>query len=142
VGTDLLLSFDARVTLGGVTAEREDLVRFNGSSYTLYFDGSAAGIPAGLNLDAADSLGGGNVALALVSECHTGQASASVERQGVLEYNLAKHTWEIAYDGSAQHSDWSGANLDAVALPEPGALLQLLAGAASILMLGRIRTRL
>lgn len=142
MGTDLLLSFDARVTLGGVTAEREDLVRFNGSSYTLYFDGSAAGIPAGLNLDAADSLGGGNVALALSFDGSGSLPGVTFADEDVLEYNLAKHTWEIAYDGSAQHSDWSGANLDAVALPEPGALLQLLAGAASILMLGRIRTRL
>lgn len=54
---DQLLSFDVTVSLpGGVTAGPADLLRFNGSTYTLFFDGKAAGVPAGLDLDAAHYL--------------------------------------------------------------------------------------
>ncbi len=38
---DLVMSFDVPVTLGGQTFQTNDLVRFDGSSFTLYFDGSA-----------------------------------------------------------------------------------------------------
>jgi hypothetical protein len=45
----LVLSFDTRANLGAVTAEDEDLVRLDGSGFTLFFDGSACGVPTGLN---------------------------------------------------------------------------------------------
>ena len=139
--TDLLLSFDTRVTLGGVTAEDEDLVRFNGSGFTLFFDGSAAGVPEGLDLDAADNLGGGNVALALSFDGSGSLPGVVFADEDVLEYDLFTHTWEILYDGSAEHDAWGGANLDAVALPEPGAVVMLVVGVGSLLVLGRNRIR-
>ena len=39
--------------------------------------------------------------------------------EDVLEYDLVEHTWEITYDGSAEHASWDAPNLDAVALPPP-----------------------
>ncbi len=60
--------------------------------------------------------------------------------EDVLEYDFFTGTWEIVYDSSAESAAWGGANLDAVALPEPDALL-LVAGVASLLVLGRGRTR-
>ena len=53
---DLLLSFDVTVALGGITAAPEDLVRFHNGAFGLFFDGSVAGVPAGLNLDAVHCL--------------------------------------------------------------------------------------
>jgi hypothetical protein len=138
---DLLLSFDTAVTLGGVTAADEDLVRFNGSGFTLFFDGSAAGVPEGLDLDAADNLGGGNVALALSFDGSGSLPGVVFADEDVLEYDLFTGTWEILYDGSAHHAAWGGANLDAVALPEPDAVVLLVAGVASLLVLGRNRMR-
>jgi uncharacterized repeat protein (TIGR01451 family) len=138
-GSDLLLSFDATVTLGTETAQDEDLVRFDGSSFTLFFDGSAVGVPEELNLDAAQNLGGDRVALSF-------DGSASLPGvifadEDVIEYDLLTGDWEITYDGSAQHSVWGDANLDAVALPEPDALLLQVVSIASLLALGRRRIR-
>src|SRR5262249_37735973 len=57
-----LLSFDTTVELpgaGGTTlvAGPADVVRFDGAVYSLAFDSTAAGLPAGLNVDAATRLG-------------------------------------------------------------------------------------
>jgi uncharacterized repeat protein (TIGR01451 family) len=141
VGGDLLLSFDTTVTLGGVTASQEDLVRFDGSVFTLFFDGSGAGVPQGLDLDGAHNLGGGHVALELSFDASGSLPGVEFADEDVLEYDLATGSWEIAYDGSAQHADWEGANLDAVAVPEPDVLLMLVASVAGLLVLGRKRIR-
>jgi hypothetical protein len=54
---DLLLSFDVTVLAGGLTVGPRDLVRFkNGAFIGVFFDGVAAGVPSGLDLDAVDCL--------------------------------------------------------------------------------------
>jgi hypothetical protein len=47
----LLLSFDTAFDVGGLHVEPEDLIRFDGASFTTFFDGSAAGVAPGLDLD-------------------------------------------------------------------------------------------
>jgi hypothetical protein len=134
---DLLLSFDSPVTIGGDTFHEADLVRFDGSQFTLFFDGAAAGVPEGLNLDAAHSLTEGRIA---VSFDGSGVLPGVVfADEDVLEFDLATGAWEITYYGSAEHTGWEAANLDAVALPEPNTLLLLGTGLASLLLLGRGR---
>lgn len=50
---DQLLSFDTTVSLsGGVVACPADVVRFDGSTYTIEFNAAANGIPEGVNTDA------------------------------------------------------------------------------------------
>jgi hypothetical protein len=111
----LLLSFDAPVVLGGELCGAEDLVRFDASGFALFFDGSAAGVPAGLNVDAAHMIGGSRLA---VSFDQGGSLPGVVfADEDVLEYDTVEGTWEITYDGSAEHADWEVPNLDAVGLP-------------------------
>jgi hypothetical protein len=137
--SELLLSFDTTVSLGIVTADEEDLVRFDGSQFTLFFDGSAAGVPEGLDVDAAHNLGEGNVALSFDG---SGSLPGVVfADEDVLEYHPITGAWEITYDGSAEHAAWGGSNLDAVGLPEPDPLLMLVVSLASVLVLGRSRIR-
>ncbi len=57
-GGDWLLSVQVPTDLGGTTYDPRDLVRFDGVSYTLFFDGAANGIPVGANVDAAFLDGG------------------------------------------------------------------------------------
>jgi len=55
-GTSLLLSFDVTVDFGNFRADDADLVLFDGVAFSLFFEGAAAGVDPGLDLDAADYL--------------------------------------------------------------------------------------
>jgi hypothetical protein len=113
----LVLSFDTAVTLGGQSIGMEDLVQFHGGAFTLVFDGSASGVPAGMNVDAAHRLGGNRLAISF--DAGGSLPGVVFADEDVLEYDLVEHTWEITYDGSAEHASWDAPNLDAVALPPP-----------------------
>src|SRR5271156_3982205 len=61
---DQLLAFDTTVTLpGGLTVRPGDVVRFNGTTYTLEFDATANGIPDGVITDAVSEIGAGDILL-------------------------------------------------------------------------------
>ena len=47
---DQLLSFDTALTLGGTTFQRNDVIRYNGSTYALEFSGGANGVPDGVDI--------------------------------------------------------------------------------------------
>ncbi len=137
-GGSLLLSFDTTVDLGAITADDDDLVEFDGVSFSLSFDGSAAGVPGALDVDGAHVLGSGNLGLSFDGSGQLG--GVDFDDEDVLEYDASGPTWSLAYDGSAEHPEWSGGpDLDAVALPEPGQLLLLASGIAGLLLLGRGR---
>lgn len=114
-GTDLLLSFDLPVDLDGILVDDEDLVRFDGAGLSLFFDGSAAGIPQELDVDATHILEGqGRLFLSLDGSGSVG--GVDFDDEDVLEYDLVAGTWEMAYDGSAHHPAWHEADLNAVFL--------------------------
>lgn len=57
-GGDWLLAVGASTDLGGTTFEPRDVARFDGSTFGLFFDGSAQGIPGGSSVDAVFLDGG------------------------------------------------------------------------------------
>lgn len=121
---DLLLSFDVTVTIGGITAAPEDLLRFKDGALSLFFDGSMAGVPAGLNLDAVHCLTrNGHLLMSFDGSGMLG--GVSFDDEDVLEYDPASGSWELAYDGSAEQLEWPAADLAALsvtaALPDAGA---------------------
>ena len=135
---DLMLSFDTTVDLGGsVTAADEDLVRFDGvSTYSLFFDGSAEGVAAGLDLDGADfRAGDGHLFLTFSSSGTLG--GVDFDDEDILEFDPSGPTWSVFYDGSAVHSALAAA--DVIAVPEPGRLLLRVSGVGGLLLLGRKR---
>ena len=112
-GGDLLLSFDTTVALDGITADDEDLVRFNGGSFSLFFDGSMAGVDGALDLDAAHHIdANGHLLLSFDGSGTVG--GVAFDDEDVLEYDPLSGTWLLAYDGSTHHSGWLTADLDAV----------------------------
>jgi len=110
---DLLLSFDTTVALpGNLTVDDEDVVGFDGTDFSLFFDGSDAGITPSLDLDGVHYLGNDRLLLSLDGSGTVD--GVSFDDEDVLEHNLTGGTWELSYDGSAQHAEWSPADLDAV----------------------------
>src|SRR5262245_46554499 len=111
---DLLLSFDTTVSIGGVTADDEDLVRIDQPSgaVSLAFDGSALGVAAGLDLDAADALIDGRLLISFDGSGSVGGVNFSDE--DALIFNPTSLAFGMAYDGSTQYAAWGAADLDAL----------------------------
>lgn len=110
---DLLLSFDRAVALGALRARRSDVVRFHDGSFSLHFDAAAAGVSAGLDLDALHLIpGSGRL---LVSFDGSGQlGGVRFGDQDVLEVAPSGSGWTLAYAGESEHPGWRGADLQAL----------------------------
>jgi hypothetical protein len=137
---DLILSFDISVDLGGLTADDEDLVAFDGLSFSSFFDASAAGVPGSLDLDAVHHIdANGNLAVSFDTSAMVG--GITFDDEDVLEYDVGGDSWELVFDGSAEHADWEPADLDSVHLimpvPEPSILAGLVTGVALLTVLRR-----
>ena len=137
---DLLLSFDVGVTLGNVTAADEDLVRLESTQpdvWSLFFDGSAAGVPVAADLDGADLVdASGRLALSFdVSGTVGGVAFAD---EDVLEYDPDGGAWSKRLAGASRFPALVAADVDALFVPEPDAAA-LAAGAAGALLALRRR---
>jgi hypothetical protein len=132
----LLLSFDTTVDLGGgLVVADEDLVRWNGSSFSLVFDGSAEGIDSALDVDAAQDLGGGVLAMSFDT---TGQVGGIVfDDEDVLRFDGT--SWTLEFDASAANPNWAAADLDAVMVPEPSVGLLLLFGGLGLAGLSMLK---
>jgi hypothetical protein len=111
---DLMLSFDVTVALSGSTFADEDLMRFDGVDFSMFFDGSAAGVDPGLDVDAADFRpADGHI---LMSFDGAGSLTpVSFADEDVLEFDPLADAWSLLYDGSAQHAAWESADLVALA---------------------------
>lgn len=134
----LVLSFDTTVDLGGgLVAADEDLVRWDGASFSLVFDGSANGLDTALDVDAAQDLGGGHFLLSFDTTGSIGGVTFADE--DVVRF--AQGSWTLEFDGSSADSDWVAADLDGVAVPEPGTAAGLSIGAFLLLTSARSRSR-
>jgi hypothetical protein len=125
----LLLSFDTTVDLGGgLIASDEDLVRWNGSAYSMAFDGSVLGLPSALDIDAAQDLGAG--AFLMSFDTSGTISSVDFDDEDVLRFDGA--TWSMEFDASAADPDWASADLDAMMVPEPAFAWLLLFGVGAL----------
>lgn len=97
---DQLLCFDTTVVLAGpLTLEPGDVVRRAGSTYSLEFDASANGVPAGTACDALAHDGSGLLLLSFdVSVSLPGGVMADDEDLVRLD---APSAWTLAFDASA-----------------------------------------
>ena len=127
---DLLLSFDIVVELGvdpdQIVAFPADLVRRTAAStFEVFFDGSAQGVPAGLNLDAADyRTRDGHFLLSFDSNGQVG--GVDFADHDILEFDPLGPSWSKYFDGTDAYAGLEAADLVAVvvAAPEPRALAQ------------------
>ena len=131
-GSDFLLSFDTSIAVGGVTAAPEDVVRYSGGTWSSTFDGSAAGVSAGTNLDALYRLPNGHLLMSFDIAGMVGGVSFGAG--DVLEYT-APATWELAWSPAAAYPGWGAANLKglwAQAAPLVAGTLQFSASSYSV----------
>jgi hypothetical protein len=109
-GVDFLLSFDTTATVGSVFAAPEDVVQYAGGTWSSYFDGSTAGVPAGANLDALYRLSNGHLLMSFDIAGTTTVGAVGFTAGDVLEYT-APNTWELAFSPASLYPGWGAANL-------------------------------
>lgn len=135
---DLLLSFDTSVELPPITAGDEDVVLLDAAGWSLFFDGSAEGVPEGLDVDAAAYVEGSDTLYLSFDE--SGEiATVAFDDEDVLAFDRSGASWSLALDVSAR--DAAFATVDVVALPEPAFTHGLLAGLACLTGLVELRRR-
>ena len=117
---NLLVSFDVTVEFPTFTADDEDIVQIKNGVPTLFFDGSAHGIPTELDVDAIDRIdSNGDLLISFDGSGTVG--GIDFDDEDVLEVNPGTNAWSLAYDGSALHAGWPAADLVALsALPGSG----------------------
>lgn len=87
-----LVSFEAPTRLGTTEYDPRDVVRTDGTTYTLYWSGAANGIPAGVNVDAI-ALAGSDTAPLLLSVDVPAQIGGLNVRPGdVLKWSAGVYT--------------------------------------------------
>ncbi|MCI0637033.1 MAG: hypothetical protein L0206_24420, partial [Actinobacteria bacterium] len=113
IGNDLLISTDTAFEAGGFTAMPEDLVRWNGTAFSPFLDGSTRGVAPGLDLDAASYVAEGGQELLYVSFDGSGVLGGlSFDDRHVLALDLDTGVWTLAYAGGGG----AGVDLDAVSV--------------------------
>jgi hypothetical protein len=135
---DLLLSFDTTLTLPGVgTINPEDLVRYAGGTFTMVFDGSANGVLAGLDLDAASRVSEASNVLLVSFDGSGVVGGVPFDDEDVLRFDPGLGAFSMYADKSVSDPvGWPPVNL--VGLPEPGFVTSLALG---VLLLGQLARR-
>lgn len=113
-GPDLLLSFDVAVDLPGGPYFDHDLVRWDGTNFSLALDGAAAGIPHRLDINAAHRMPDGVYWLSFDTGGQVG--SVRFARSDVVELDPVSGTWSMSLDHGSQGSTWMGVDLEALGL--------------------------
>ncbi|MEZ5313571.1 MAG: hypothetical protein R2862_07905, partial [Thermoanaerobaculia bacterium] len=110
-----LLSFDVSAALpGGLTVDDEDVVAWNGTTWSIFIDGSANGIPESLDVDGFDR---DAVTGTLYFSFDTSGRIAAVDfdDEDVVSYDGS--TWSLAFDASAALDvTFAAGDLDALAI--------------------------
>lgn len=112
---DLLVSFDTTITVNSVTADDEDILRYDGSVFTMFFDGTAEGVPESVDLDAVDRRATGALRLSFDTSGTVGMVT--FDDEDILEFTFGatagSGTWTKFYDGSTNHASFGAADIDA-----------------------------
>lgn len=121
-GSKLMVSFDSTASISGLTFADEDVALVDGAGLVMLFDGSAAGLHPGVDLDALHYNQATNQFYFSFDISGT-SGGVSFSDEDLLIYNDTGNTWEMAYDGSAQHPAWQPGDLDATFVYQLGGYL-------------------
>ncbi|MEE8577511.1 MAG: hypothetical protein V3T31_09675, partial [candidate division Zixibacteria bacterium] len=125
----LFLSTNNSATLGGLSFDSEDIVRYrvDSTSATMVFDGSVD-FTISSNIDAAHILGNGHIVLSTSGSAAVGGFSFGMI--DLIDYDPVNLSASIFFDGASIMS--AGANLDALHLPASGHILFSTDAAATV----------
>jgi hypothetical protein len=125
-GISTLLSLGQNDPLGGVAPRNEDLVAWNGTGFSLVFDGSDVGVTG--DLDAVEQLGANELLLSLMAPA-TLPGVGAVDDSDLVRFTASSlgsttaGTFTMYFDGSDVGLTMGGEDVDAAALLDDGRLV-------------------
>ncbi|RPJ27589.1 MAG: hypothetical protein EHM33_07475 [Chloroflexi bacterium] len=131
----LYLSLVNNQTIGGISSSDEDILRFDGLNWSLFFDGSDAGV-GGSDLFAFSIVDADTILMSFSSTVTVNGISAAP--QDVLRFeatslgNVTSGTFSMYFDGSDVGLSTSSENIDSLSLLPDGRLLISTTGNPSV----------
>ena len=125
----LYFTYNVTATLpGGLNVEDEDIVAFDGTTYSILFDGSDLGLDAS-QLDAIKIIDNDEILLSFTSSVSLPGISAAVDDSDIVKFTASRlgdttaGTFEMFFDGSDVGLELSSEDVDAIELLEDGRVL-------------------
>ncbi len=124
----LYFSLTSATTVGGVSVENEDILTFDGSAFSLYFDGSDVGIEDA-RLDGFAVISSTEILMSFTSDESVPGISGGVDDSDIIKFtatSLGQNTagwFELYFDGSDVGLTNSDEDVDAFDLLPDGTLL-------------------
>jgi VCBS repeat-containing protein len=128
---------DGAVGSGGLNVANEDVVAFDGTSFSLYFDGSDVGL-AGFTLDAFSILAANDLLLSFTGAGAIPGISGTVDDSDIVRFtatslgNTTAGAFSLYFDGSDVGLTMDNEDIDAIELLANGHLLVSTTGSASV----------
>lgn len=93
-GGDWLLSVASPTDLGGTVYQSEDVIRFDGANFSMFFDGSAEGVPPGAGVDSVflDGGDGGDLVVGFDVPISIG-SNITYEPADLVRFDGASFSW-------------------------------------------------
>lgn len=113
----LFISLDGTMEVANGIAGDEDLLLAEGDELKIFFDGSMAMVPPGLDLDAAHIFAEDKLAFSFDGSGKIG--GFHFDDEDVLLFN-PPDGWALIYDGSVEDSEWVSADLEGLFIVEGG----------------------
>jgi hypothetical protein len=101
----------------------EDILSWNGVSYAMVFDGTAAGLPASANISGFDIDTANNRILMAFGADTLVPGVGAVTGSDIVAYSLVTKTFSLVFDGSDVGLGGGGESLDALQLLPDGRLI-------------------
>ena len=93
---------------GGVVFHPQDVIQYDGSTYALYFDGSANGVPPGVNVDAAFLIGGDSGDLVISFDVATTIGAETFEAADLVRFTAG--SFSLYFDASTAGAGIAGSS--------------------------------
>ena len=126
--TVVYFSVGSAGAVGAVSAENEDIVAYDGTDFTMFFDGSDVGL-SGLRIDAMDVISATEILLSFTSSGSVPGIPGTVDDSDIVKFTATQlgdntsGSFELYFDGSDVALTRSGEDVDAVKLLDSGNLL-------------------
>ena len=126
-GSPLYFAVTSAVTLGGIPIANEDVVYFDGATFSHAFDGSDVGI-TNLSIDALTRISAGSILLSFTADTAVPGIPGTVDDSDIVRFNgtlgpVTSGTFSMYFDGSDVELTATSEDVDAVELLPNGHIL-------------------